>query len=77
MHLRTYLCANMVFILDKLWVPQKSNSKTPPGFRSERPFLPYTPSDITVIAHMSIEISQKNDGVKADPQEPHSVTPKS
>ena len=33
----------MVFVMDRLWLAQKSNNKTPLGFRSGRPFLPITP----------------------------------
>lgn len=46
MHQCTPLCSNMVFVMDKLWLVQKSSNRTRPEFRLERPFLPVTPFKI-------------------------------
>ncbi|KAI3363732.1 hypothetical protein L3Q82_001348 [Scortum barcoo] len=47
-------CSNMVFVMDKVWLAQKSNNRTPLGFRSGRPVPPnHAPPGITVFAHVS------------------------
>ena len=45
-HRWTSLCSNMVFVMAKLRLAQKSNNWTPLRFRSGRPFLPTTPLQV-------------------------------
>lgn len=57
----------MVFVVEKIWVAQTSNSRTQLGFKSSKPFLPVTtPPDVTFITHVGTAVQSVTQGSKKD-----------
>ncbi|KAK7877097.1 hypothetical protein WMY93_032177 [Mugilogobius chulae] len=53
----------MVFVMDKLWLAQKSNNRTPLGLRSGGHSSRSPSPSVTGVAHVGVEVPQQNNGV--------------